>query len=80
MVLGCQETIYGGSLQRGGNQDCTVGDLKLEGNYLFGCLGALLGCLAGLLAGLLARWQAWKLAIWLPHNKYHGSWLPRGGL
>ena len=73
MVLGCQEAIYGGSLQLLGSEDCTFGALWLEGNYL-------LGCLAGLLSGLLVRWEAWKLAVWLPHSKYHGSGLPREGI
>ena len=80
MVLGCQEVVYKGSPPRGGNEDCGRQGLAREGNYLFGCLASLLGCLAGLLVGLLGRWQAWKLAIWLAHSKYHGSWLPRGGL
>ena len=80
MVLGCQETIYGGSLQLLGSEDCTVGALWLEGNYLLGCLAGLLGCFAGLLSGLLVRWEAWKLAIWLPHSKYHGSGVPRDHL
>ena len=77
MVLGWQEIIYEGSPQWGETRIVRLGGPKLEGNYLFGCLGGLLGCLAGLLAGLLARWQAWKLAIWLPYSKYHGSGLPR---
>ena len=73
MVLGCQGRGYLVSLQLLGSEDCTVGGLWLEGNYL-------LGCLAGLLSGLLACWGAWKLAIWLPHSKYHGSGLPRDHL
>ena len=61
------------SLQTLGNKDCAVGGLWQEGNYL-------LGRLAGLLSGPLACRGAWKLAVWLPHNKYHGSGLPRESL
>ena len=49
MVLGCQERDSGGSLQGGGNQDCALGALWLEGNYLLGCLAGLLGALLGCL-------------------------------
>ena len=73
MVLGCQGPGYLVSPETLVSQDCTVGGLAREGNYL-------LGCLAGLLSGLLACWGAWKLAIWLPHRKYHGSGLPRDQL
>ena len=80
MVLGCQRGGYLVSLQTLGSEDCIRQGLAREGNYLLGCLAGLLGCLAGLLGGLLACWGVWKLAIWLPHSKYHGSGLPRDHL